>query len=208
MKDADRIADTEQAHPPLESHRFGETVKAFRLRKGVSLRELALRTGLSVGMLSQIERNVSSPSLKSLTKLRIGLDVPLSALFEDTGDAQGPTGTRSIVRKQAARPTLDLGEGVVKILLSPATALNLQVMMLSIEPNGGTKDTVVGVPGEKAAVVMKGELEITVGGETYLVHEGDTIQFDAETPHSFLNPGHSETQVIWIIGQLPAERHI
>ena len=65
------------------THRFGETVKAFRSRKGLSLRELALRTGLSVGILSQIERNVTSPSLKTLTKLRIGLGVPLSALFED-----------------------------------------------------------------------------------------------------------------------------
>ena len=208
MKDAARIAAAEQAHPPLESHRFGETVKTFRVRRGLSLRELALRTGLSVGMLSQIERNVSSPSLKTLTKLRIGLDVPLSALFEDTGDAPGSTDSHSIIRKQAARPALDLGEGVLKILLSPATALNLQVMMLTIKPGGGTKDTVVGVPGEKAVVVMKGALEITVGDETHLVQEGDTIQFDAEAPHSFLNPGHSETQVIWIIGQLPAERHI
>lgn len=208
MKGAARITEAEQGHPPLESHRFGETVRAFRLRRGLSLRELALRTGLSAGMLSQIERNVSSPSLKTLTKLRIGLDVPLSALFEDTGDASGSIGSHSIIRRQAARPTLDLGEGVLKILLSPATALNLQVMMLSVEPNGGAKDTVVGLPGEKAVVVMRGQLEITVGGETYLVREGDTIQFDAETPHSFINPGHSETQVIWIIGQLPAERHI
>src|SRR5690349_4334567 len=130
MKDAARKPAAEAAQPPVESHRFGETVRSFRVRSGLSLRELALRTGLSVGMLSQIERNVTSPSLKTLTKLRIGLDVPLSALFEDAGDAPGPSGRHSIVRKQAARPALDIGEGVLKILLSPSTALNLQVMML------------------------------------------------------------------------------
>lgn len=208
MKDAARHTANEPAQPPVESHRFGQTVRAFRVRSGLSLRELALRTGLSVGMLSQIERNVTSPSLKTLTKLRIGLDVPLSALFEDAGDAPGPRGPHSIVRKRAARPALDIGEGVLKILLSPATALNLQVMMLAVKPDGGTKDTVVGVPGEKAVVVMKGVLEITVGDETHLLHEGDTIQFDAETPHSFRNPGRGETEVMWVIGQVPAERHI
>jgi transcriptional regulator with XRE-family HTH domain len=195
-----------RTHP--DDHRFGETVRAFRIRKRLSLRELALRTGLSVGMLSQIERNVTSPSLKTLTKLRIGLDVPLSAMFEDEGDAPGPSGPHSIVRREAARPTLDIGEGVLKVLLSPATASNLQVMMLIIEPGGGTKDTVVGLPGEKAAVVMAGMLEITVADETYLVNEGDTIQFNAEAPHFFRNPGADETRVMWIIGQLPAQRHI
>jgi transcriptional regulator with XRE-family HTH domain len=206
--DGGHMEPAEPAYPEIHHHRFGETVKAFRIRKGLSLRELALRTGLSVGMLSQIERNVTSPSLKTLTKLRIGLDVPLSALFEDEGGAPGPSGHHSIVRKHDARPSLDIGEGVLKVLLSPATASNLQVMMLIIKPGGGTKDTVVGVPGEKAVVVMKGALEITVAEETYLVNEGDTIQFNAETPHSFRNPGRKETQVMWIIGQLPAERHI
>jgi transcriptional regulator with XRE-family HTH domain len=208
MKDAARNMAAEPAQPPVESHRFGETVRAFRVRSGLSLRELALRTGLSVGMLSQIERNVSSPSLKTLTKLRIGLNVPLSALFEDAGDAPGPSGSHSIVRKRSARPALDIGEGVLKILLSPATASNLQVMMLAVKPGGGTRDTVVGVPGEKAAVVMKGALEITVGDESHLLQEGDTIQFDAETPHSFRNLGRVPTEVMWIIGQVPAKRHI
>lgn len=192
----------------VADHRFGETVKGFRARKGLSLRELALRTGLSVGMLSQIERNVTSPSLKTLTKLRIGLDVPLSALFEDEGDAPGPSGHHSVVRKKGARPTLDIGEGVLKVLLSPATAANLQVMMLEIRPGGGTKDTVVGLPGEKAAVVMRGTLEITIAEETYTLSEGDTIQFNAEAPHSFRNPGKTDADVMWVIGQLPKERHI
>lgn len=200
-----RLAESASEAPDRE---FGETVKAFRIRKGLSLRELSLRTGLSVGMLSQIERNVTSPSLKTLTKLRIGLDVPLSALFEDDGEAPGPGATHSPVRKKSARPTLDIGEGVLKVLLSPASASNLQLMMLVIQPGGGTKDTVVGVPGEKAALVLKGTLEITVAEETHLLSEGDTIQFDAETPHSFRNPAGTEAQILWVIGQLPAERHI
>ncbi len=194
--------------PEVADRQFGDTVKAFRGRKGLSLRELALRTGLSVGMLSQIERNVTSPSLKTLTKLRIGLGVPLSAMFEDAGDAPGQAAQHSKVRKKIGRPTLDIGEGVLKTLLSPATASNLQLMMLMIKPGGGTKDTVVGVPGEKAALVIKGALEIAVADERYTLEEGDTIQFDAETPHSFRNPGHIEAHVMWVIGQLPAERHI
>jgi transcriptional regulator with XRE-family HTH domain len=200
-----------KAAEPLSEvpHReFGDTVKAFRLRSGLSLRELALRTGLSVGMLSQIERNVTSPSLKTLTKLRIGLGVPLSALFEDQGDDPGPSARHSRVRSRDARPSLDIGDGILKVLLSPATASNLQLMMLVVKPGGGTKDTVVGVPGEKAALVMKGSPQVTIGDETHRLQEGDTIQFDAETPHSFANSGKAEAHILWVIGQLPAERHI
>lgn len=196
------------AAPDLHDHRFGATVKAFRLRSGLSLRDLSTRTGLSVGMLSQIERNVTSPSLKTLTKLRVGLGVPLSAMFEDKGELPGPDAPHSVVRRKSSRPTLDIGEGVLKILLSPASASNLQVMMLVVKAGGGTRDTVVGVPGEKAVVVLKGALEVSVAGEAHLLEEGDTMQFDAELPHSFSNPGKTETQVMWIIGQLPAQRHI
>lgn len=198
----------EASNPVVHDHRFGETVKGFRIRSGLSLRDLSTRTGISVGMLSQIERNVTSPSLKTLTKLRIGLGIPLSAMFEDEGEMPGPDAHHSLVRRKASRPTLDIGEGVLKVLLSPASASNLQVMMLVIKASGGTGDTVVGVPGEKAVVVMKGTLEVTVSEETHLLEEGDTMQFDAELPHSFSNPGKSDTQVMWIIGQLPAKRHI
>lgn len=191
-----------------EEHRFGQTVKAFRIQKKLSLRDLAQRTGLSVGMLSQIERNVTSPSLKTLTKLRIGLEVPLSAFFEDKGDAPGPSAYHSVVRKKTARPTLDIGDGILKVLLSPATAVDLQIMMLIIRPGGGTKDTVIGIPGEKAAVVVKGTLNVTLGDQSHTLEEGDTIQFNAETPHSILNPGRKEAQVMWIIEQRPKERHI
>ena len=200
--------EAEQAPKDLHEHRFGETVKGFRLRGGLSLRDLAVRTGLSVGMLSQLERNVTSPSLKTLTKLRIGLGVPLSALLEDEGDAPGPDAQHSLVRRKLSRPTLDIGDGVLKVLLSPATASNLQVMMLVVTPGGGTGATVVGVPGEKAAIVLKGTLDVTVADEAYTLQEGDTIQFDAELPHSFSNPGQAEAQIMWIIGQRPAERHI
>ena len=200
-----RIAVADGEKPT--AHRFGETVKSFRARKGLSLRELALRTGLSVGILSQIERNVTSPSLKTLTKLRIGLGVPLSALFEDEEGGQGDNAYPN-VRRKVSRPELDLGEGVLKQLVSPSTAVNLQVMMLVVSAGGGTGDTVVGVPGEKAAVVIAGSLEITIGPDVIALDEGDAVQFDAEKPHSFRNVGPREARVLWVISQTPAERHI
>ncbi len=199
--------DLQEAVEQPAAHRFGETVKAFRLRKGLSLRELALLTGLSVGILSQIERNVTSPSLKTLTKLRIGLGVPLSALFDDEGG--NPEGLAyPNVRRKGARPKLDLGDGILKQLVSPATASNLQVMMLVVAPNGRTGETVTGVPGEKAALVLAGSLEITIGPDVILLEEGDAVQFNAETPHAFRNAGAHEAQVLWVISQVPAERHI
>jgi len=162
---------------------------------------------LSVGILSQIERNVTSPSLKTLTKLRIGLGVPLSALFDDEDGGTETSGAPG-VRRNSARPRLDLGEGVLKQLVSPATASNLQLMVLVVAPGGRSGETVTGVPGEKAALVLVGSLELTVGADQVVLEAGDAFQFNAETPHAFRNVGNGETRVLWVISQTPAERHI
>ena len=76
-------------------------------------------------------------------------------------------------------------------------------MMLVVSSGGGTGDTVVGVPGEKAAVVIAGSLEITIGPDVIALDEGDAVQFDAETPHSFRNVGSREARVLWVISQTP-----
>jgi quercetin dioxygenase-like cupin family protein len=84
-------------------------------------------------------------------------------------------------------------------------------MVLVLAPDGRTGEAVTGGPrrkGEKGALVLAGSLEITIGPDVIVLEEGDAVQFNAETPHAFRNAGAHETQVLWVISQVPAERHI
>src|SRR5215207_7983676 len=107
------------AHEDEGIEGLGRTIRRLRRERGLSLQNLSDRTDISVGMLSHIERGISSPSLRSLTRIRIALGVPISSLFES---ASSQFAEASYVRRRDSRPRLDLGPlYLVKELLSPST---------------------------------------------------------------------------------------
>jgi transcriptional regulator with XRE-family HTH domain len=193
--------------PALEASALGQTIRRLRQERKLSLHSLASQAEMSVSMLSQIERGISSPSLKSLTKIRLSLGVPISSLFENTSTSDNP-GAR-YVRPLAERPTLDLGPTyLVKELLSPSLAKDLQFMILTIPPGGGSGDMPYSSPGEKGGLVLEGVLRLFIGEDVVDVHKGDSFQFESTTMHHFKNAGDKTVKVLWIICQTPRERHI
>lgn len=158
-------------------------------------------------MLSQIERGIASPSLKSLSKIRLALGVPISSLFESTG-GQDAVGAK-FVRSLKDRPNLDLGPTyLVKQLLSPSNARNLQFMILTVPPGGGSGDMPLSSPGEKGGLVLEGTLRLFIGDDIVDVVESDSFQFDSAAPHHFKNVTRKPARVLWIVCQVPRERHI
>ena len=201
-----RPAKPIDAEPGLEASALGGTIRRLRQERKLSLQSLASQAEMSVSMLSQIERGISSPSLKSLTKIRLALGVPISSLFESPSAKDNPTA--KYVRSLADRPSLDLGPTyLVKQLLSPSVAKDLQFMILAIPPGGGSGDMPYSSPGEKGGLVLEGSLRLFIGDDVVDVREADSFQFDSSTPHHFKNLGQSTTRVLWIVCQWPRERH-
>jgi transcriptional regulator with XRE-family HTH domain len=193
--------------PALEATVLGRTIRRLRQERKLSLHSLAGLSEMSVSMLSQIERGISSPSLKSLTKIRLALGVPISSLFESASGGNNP-GARH-VRTLADRPSLDMGPTyLVKHLLSPSTAQDLQFMILNIPPGGGSGDMPFSQPGEKGGLVLEGTLRLFIGDDIVDVSPGDSFQFESSIPHHFKNQGNKATKVLWITCQRPRERHI
>jgi transcriptional regulator with XRE-family HTH domain len=184
----------------------GRTIKRLRQAKGWSLQELALRSGVSAGMLSQIERDIANPSLKMLTRVRHALGVPLSALFEDSA---GPRHDPDFVRRAPGRPKFDLGpQYLVKELLSSSVARTLQFMILHIPPGGGSGKEPLSYAAEKGGMVIEGEFLLKLGAAEVRLGEGDSFQFDGVTPHSFRNESERIARILWIIGETLPERHL
>lgn len=186
--------------------RLGRTLRRLRRERGMSLQALADRADISVGMLSHIERGISTPSLRSLSRIRDALGVPLSSLFEEDAASSART---DHVRRRGNRPVLDLGpKYLIKELLSPSTARDLQFMILTIPPGGGSGDQPLSSPGEKGGFMLEGMMRLEIGSNFLDIQEGDSVQFDSSIPHRFYNIGKVPAKVLWIIGQLPHERHL
>ena len=197
------MPDTFQTTPPSPEPpaipRVGKAIRALRHAKGMTLQELGIAAGVSLGMLSQIERDQANPSLRILSQLRTALGAPISALFEEP---RSPAQDAAFVRRADDRPWLDLGD-LKKELLSPGGPQSLKFMILHIPPFASS-DKPMSYPAEKGGMVLEGELVLTVAGVASQLQEGDSFLFDSMDPHSFHNPLKTPARVLWIMGAVPA----
>ena len=194
--------------PVEETPGVGAILRRLRHEKGWSLQELAQESGVSVGMISQIERDLANPSVRVLTAIRRALEAPVSAVFRNVvpPDAGNP-GEPNFVRRADQRPVLELGT-LRKELLTSSGHHNLQMMILHINPGGHSGKTALSYPAEKGGMVLAGELLLTVGGKQARLKEGDSFVFDSALEHSFSNPTDKLVQVMWIIGAVQLDRHL
>ncbi|MFM9849998.1 MAG: helix-turn-helix domain-containing protein [Hyphomicrobiaceae bacterium] len=202
-------SETQKRASDMPIPAVGPIIRRVRLQRGMSLQQLAEAANVSIGTLSQIERNLSNPSLGVVTNIRQALRIPLSALFEDERSEGDPLYDPKFVRRLHHRPRLDLGsQHMVKELLSPSVAQDLQFMTLILPPGGNSGDQALIYACEKGGLVLQGTFLLKVGDEESVLNEGDSFQFWGATPHSFFNPGQVPTTVLWIIGKTLLERHL
>ena len=164
----------------------GARVKALRVAQGLSVSELAMRAGVSVGTVSQVERNKANPSVRILERLRHALEVPLTALLEGDDAVSDPV-TGDFVRRASERPLFEVGKnGMQKELLSPHGDHDLQMMIIELPAGAGSDEVLVGI-GEKAGLVLEGSIVLSVGEHSCVLHAGDSFQFKSTVPHAVRN---------------------
>lgn len=175
---------------------LGERIRKLRAERGLTLTALSTKSGISVAMLSHIERGKTSPSLKLLDKLRVALGVPLASFFDIAAERTVEAG---IVTRVGKRSTLSFNTGLTKEMLSPLGHSHLELLQLSIDVGGSSGPDPWRRVGEKAGVVIEGRFELQIGEQIFVLEEGDAFQFDSSQPHSFRNAAAKPTKVIWII---------
>lgn len=181
-----------------DDHALGLAVREIRRARGLSLKQVADGASISIGLLSQIERGISSPSIRALRGICAMLDVPVHALFESP-ESLVREDNRRIVRADRRR-RLDFGaKAMVKELITPDEEGSLQVMEVILEPGGGSGEEPYDHEGEEVGVVLRGRLELYVDGTTYRLGEGDAFRFESRLPHMFRNAARGITRVLWIV---------
>jgi quercetin dioxygenase-like cupin family protein/DNA-binding Xre family transcriptional regulator len=175
---------------------LGERIKNLRGDRGLTLTALSAKSGISVAMLSHIERGKTSPSLKLLDRLRVALGVPLASFFDIAAERSVEEG---VITRADKRSMLRFDTGLTKEMLSPLGHSDLEVLQLSVQVGGSSGPDPWRRVGEKAGVVLEGRFELQIGEQIFTLEKGDAFQFDSSQPHSFRNVAPTTTKVIWII---------
>ncbi|WP_156416584.1 MULTISPECIES: cupin domain-containing protein [unclassified Sphingopyxis] len=171
----------------------GGKIREKRKLLGMTIEDISLKTGLSIGHISQIERDITSPTLNAFQLLASVLGVNISYFFSDVEEKEkeGRYITRGDDRK-----FLTFSSGFKECQINTSAISNLQVLCSTFEP-GAAVDEPYSHDGEECGMVISGVFEITIDGEPYLLKDGDGFSFPSEKPHSYRNPGESQAVVVW-----------
>lgn len=174
---------------------LGADIRALRKARGMTLTDLSDAMGRSVGWLSQVERDISTPSITDLRHLAAHLDVSVSSLFRSGATPAEEAGY--IVRAQARRPIGSREEGLVEELLSPDLTDDFEMVHCTFEPRSRIGE-VVTRPTQEVGYVTSGKLDLVISGRTFTVEAGDSFRIRGE-PFEWINPYDTVARAIWVI---------
>ncbi len=184
---------------PDEHIPIGPRLKALRDAGGLSLRDLAERSGVSAPMLSQVERGETSPTLAVAAKIAAGLDLTLSQLLRlDEG------GSVTIVRAGDRRRGGAQQRGhAFEVLTPPLPGLRAELSRHVLAPGaqtGGPGDAPMHEPGSREITLVEaGPVALVIDGDRHELATGDTVTFDADLSHHFENPGPGEAAILAVV---------
>jgi transcriptional regulator with XRE-family HTH domain len=179
--------------------RIGTEIKHLRRSRGLKLTELAARIGRSVGFMSQVERGLSRPSLKDLYAISVHLGVQVSWFLDESTPA--PDRERGVIVRAGARRSYEQG-GVSTQSLSPQLGEEIEMMISTLRPGSTTGERPAAHRGREAGMILRGTLELTVAGETFLLEEGDSYTYLTTETHSSRNTGDTDAVVLWVTSPL------
>lgn len=183
--------------------RVGEKIRLLRKRQRITLKEVSEHTGFSIGFISQVERDLSKPSVDSLKRICDYLGVPLAVFFDDDR-FQELAGDRVIRRENRRRLNFE-GSKAEMFLLSPSltpemTDCRIELLMIIAQPGAQSGSAYHYHKGEECGVVIKGSLRVSLDdGTCYDLNEGDSMYFSSENGHKWVNQGEEESVSIWAI---------
>ena len=168
---------------------IGAHLRQLRKKRGLSLAQVAKAVGVSVGFLSALERSHMSASVSTLRKLTRFYKTNILNFFE-------PTESNSRVVRPDNRKVLEAGPGVRMELLAWGNTV-MEPHLFRVAPGSGSGESYAH-EGEEFLYVLRGELRIALEGEDYQLNSGDSFYFESATPHSWKNPGETETWILWV----------
>ncbi|MCF6139421.1 helix-turn-helix domain-containing protein [Pseudalkalibacillus berkeleyi] len=173
---------------------ISDNLMRIRTKRKMSLDELSSITGVSKSLLRQIEKDESNPTISTLWKIANGLKIPFTSLIE-----YEMPGTE-VVRKGEIEPLLE-DDGRYRLYPSFTFENQKPFEMYDVElDSGAALQSEPHRPGTiECITVFSGTLTVTIQNKTYSIHEGDSLKFKADNPHTYTNSGNETTKLSMII---------
>ena len=169
---------------------IGQKLKELRVLKGLTQEELADRAELSKGFISQLERDLTSPSIATLTDILQCLGTTISEFFNDNLEEQIVFGKEDFFQK------VDAAQGsTVEWIVPNAQKNRMEPILLKLEPGGGVQEEDPH-EGEEFGYVLSGSVLVTLGDETYRVKKGEAFYFSASRRHGLSSK--TGAVVLWV----------
>ena len=171
---------------------IGQKIKRLRVLKGLTQEELADRAELSKGFISQVERDLTSPSIATLVDILQCLGTTISEFFNDNLEEQIVFGKEDFFQK------VDAAQGsTVEWIVPNAQKNQMEPIILTLHPRKKSQ-VMSAYQGQEFGYVLKGSVTIVQGGKKYRVKAKETFYLDGTTSHYLYNHGSSDARVLWI----------
>ena len=171
---------------------IGEKIKLLRLSKNMTIKKLATKTGLSVGFISNVERDVNSPTISSLQKICQALDTDMADFFTNMRNS-------SHVLRKEHRQSLQSGEySPFKVEMFSLPRKKLQPSFIELNPGGQYGDETMCHDNEEICLILEGQVHFWAGQEKFILGEGDCIYVESMVPHWLYNAGPGAARTCWV----------
>lgn len=175
---------------------LGKKIRDLRLRRGLTVQQLAVASGLSKGFISQVENHRTSPSLATLSGLARALDTSVAYLVVE--EEQVP-----YVVRAHDRPQIQVGGNTTRVeLLSAVPKRNLELVLAELPPGLSAGNKRHFHHGEEVVMCLEGRVRLTCGHHVLQLEMGDTCHYDGRVPHAVENAGDTVARVL--IAMTPA----
>jgi len=186
-----QIESVEKDTADQDTEAVGSRLRQLRVAHDMSQRKLASLAGLTNGAISMIEQNRVSPSIASLKKVLEVFGLSMADFFADDFKAD----TQFFYRAEAMTRITD-GPVSLRQVGGRGSRRKLQVLHETYALGGDTGPTMLSHEGEEAGVIVRGQIEITVGGQCEVLGAGDGYYFNSRLPHRFRNLGEEECEIV------------
>ncbi|MET3575806.1 XRE family transcriptional regulator [Bhargavaea ullalensis] len=172
---------------------IGKKIKRLRLKKGLTQEELGERTDLSKGYISQLERDLTSPSIETLFSLLEVLGSSPKEFFDDGAERR-----EIVFRKDEHTLNTDAERKfTVRWLVSESNENLMEPVLLTLGPGGRFKEFEPSL-SETFIYVLKGKIKIELGKETFLAAAGDAVYYEAADDHRVSNAGQTDAECLLV----------
>lgn len=175
---------------------IGGKIRRLRKDRAMTVERLSELSGLSTGIVSQIERGKANPSFATLVQLSHGLGIPVGRLFDTDGHPS------PVVRKSERRRLDGHGLGVEDEgryeLLTPDLNGALEVTWVETPPGYDSSATPFRHNGEEFGIILSGAKDVYLDGVRHHLDAGDSIRYASMIPHWYVNAGDTTCVAIWV----------